>query len=251
MDQNDNTPLSSAQLLGIEFIEILAPSVDSVMPLLTQLGFVLTAKHRRKDVFLFRQNQLKIIINCTQDPALEAYVTEMGIAIFALAFRCDDASAAHSELVKRGAWDASNRSGPMEVNIPGVESIGGTLIYLIDQLREDLSIYDIDFKSLPEEKTAPQKAQLSSFKGFTIQVDSGRKEACLTFFEKVFGFAKTEQGALKLPGKDTLILDLVEAPLTDHDNEFFSSLSFHAVAGSPLTGQQIQGAHCAFDIEVA
>jgi 4-hydroxyphenylpyruvate dioxygenase-like putative hemolysin len=249
MDQNDITPLSTANLLGIEFIEIVAPSLESVTPLMTELGFRLYAKHRRKNVFLFQQNQLKIIINCSQDPTLEAYVGEMGIALFAIAFKCDDASTAHAELIKRGAWDSSNHSGPMEVNIPGIEAMGGTLIYLVDQVRDDLSVYEIDFKTIPS-VAEKLNGSLSHFHEFTIQVDPDRTQTCLTFFERLFGFQAKDEASLQLPGKHAISLRFVEASDEQHNTEFFSKITFKANENSPLRHQIFAGNDRAFAIEV-
>ncbi|BDX01791.1 hypothetical protein MACH16_05390 [Marinomonas pontica] len=250
MGQNGIEPLSTANLLGIEFIEIVAPSLDSVTPLLNQLGFTLSAKHRRKDVFLFRQNQLKIIINCSQDPALQAYVADMGIALFALAFKCDDASAAHAELIKRGAWDSSNHSGPMEVNIPGIESVGGTLIYLVDQVRDDLSVYDIDFKKIAATENAHVSHTLDHYEEFTVQVDPDRAATWVTFFERLFGFQAVDSQCLQLPGQHSARLRFVEMAATQHDNEFFSNVTFKAGEHHPALLQTLASDDRAFAIEV-
>ncbi|MCW4628686.1 MULTISPECIES: hypothetical protein [Marinomonas] len=137
----------------------------------------------------------------------------------------------------------------MEVNIPGIEGIGSTLIYLVDQVRDDLSVYDIDFKTIPStsEKT---HGSLSHFHEFTIQIDPDRTQTCLTFFERLFGFQAKDEASLQLPGKHAASLRFVESSAEQHNTEFFSKITFKANENSPLRHQAFTNDDRAFAIEV-
>src|SRR5207244_1693056 len=77
-----------------------------------------------------------------------------GPSACAMAFRVRDAARAFRRALELGAKPGPLSAGPMELNIPSIEGIGGSLIYLVD-LYGDRTIYDVDFRpvsgaALPE-----------------------------------------------------------------------------------------------------
>lgn len=170
-------------ILGLEFIEIVAQDMEAISSYLQKMGFTLTAKHRRKQVFLFLQGHNKIIVNASDDLTAEAYFNELGISIYALALRCHQAADVYHSVIERGGWDKSNHSGPMEINIPGIEGIGGTSIYFIDQPREKLSVYDIDFIEIDATPSTPQV--IESLNAVNFSVETGRAEALSLWLQRL------------------------------------------------------------------
>jgi 4-hydroxyphenylpyruvate dioxygenase len=71
-----------------------------------------------------------------------------------MAFRVKDAAAALKRAVSLGAKAVASSAGPMELNIPAVEGIGGSLIYLVDRYG-DRTIYDVDFVPTAPTPSAP------------------------------------------------------------------------------------------------
>lgn len=53
----------------------------------------------------------------------------------AIAFRVQDAKAAHERAISLGAWGYAGVAGPGELNIPAIKGIGDLIIYLIDKWR--------------------------------------------------------------------------------------------------------------------
>lgn len=170
-------------ILGLEFIEIVAQDMDAISSYLQKIGFSLTAKHRRKQVFLFQQGQNKIIVNATDDLAAEAYYNELGVSIYAIALRCQQAADLYHSVIERGGWDKSNHSGPMEINIPGIEGVGGTSIYFIDQPREDLSVYDIDFVKMDLQSN--NDTLIDRFTGVNFSVEEGRAASLALWLQRL------------------------------------------------------------------
>jgi 4-hydroxyphenylpyruvate dioxygenase len=64
--------------------------------------------------------------------------------VCALAFRVRDAAKAYARALALGAKDVTGKLGAMELNIPAIEAIGGSLIYLVDR-QGDRTIDDVDF----------------------------------------------------------------------------------------------------------
>jgi 4-hydroxyphenylpyruvate dioxygenase len=65
-----------------------------------------------------------------------------------MAFRVRDAAQALRLAVERGARPVQGPVGPMELNIPAIEGIGGSNLYLVDRYGAQ-EIYDVDFVPLP------------------------------------------------------------------------------------------------------
>src|SRR5260221_50884 len=77
-------------LMGFEFVEFASPTPGVLEPLFEKLGFTLVAKHRSKNVLLYRQGGINFIIN--NEPGQAAYfAAEHGASACGLAFRVKDA----------------------------------------------------------------------------------------------------------------------------------------------------------------
>ncbi|WP_290701064.1 hypothetical protein [Amphritea sp.] len=133
---------------GLEFVEIATADPATLEQLLQQLNFRLVGVHRSKAVKLYRQGELNLIVNAESECKLFLNNQVSGSQIKAFAVKVDDAKLAHEELLHKGAWSCSSSPGAMELNIPGIEIIGGSVLYLINN-NENFSIYDIDFTPIP------------------------------------------------------------------------------------------------------
>jgi 4-hydroxyphenylpyruvate dioxygenase len=129
---------------GFEFVEYAAPEPELLRALFEQLGFVEVAHHRSKDVTLHRQGDINFIINAEADSFAQKFAKIHGPCVCAMAFRVKDACKAYENAVLKGAKVVEQAVGPMELNIPAVEGIGGSRLYLVDRYGES-SIYDVDF----------------------------------------------------------------------------------------------------------
>jgi len=137
---------------GFEFVEYAAPDPAALGRLFEQMGFIAIAKHRSKNVLLYRQGGVNFIVNAEPDSFAQGFARVHGPSICAMAFRVRDAALAYRRTVEQGAWGVEVRPGPMELNIPAIKGIGDSLIYLVDRYpgadgSKDggVSIYDIDF----------------------------------------------------------------------------------------------------------
>src|ERR1700738_2865698 len=130
---------------GFEFVEYTAPDPQLLRTLFERVGFPVVARHRSKNVTLHRQGEINFIINAEPQSAAQAFARLHGPSACAMAFRVRDAAAAFRRALELGAKPGPQSAGPMELNIPCIEGIGGSLIYLVD-LYGERSIYDVDFR---------------------------------------------------------------------------------------------------------
>ena len=133
---------------GFEFVEYTAPDTADLGRLFESMGFTRIARHRSKDVSLYRQGQINFIVNAEPNSLAQRFAREHGPSVCAMAFRVKDAARALRDAVAAGAKEVRGAVGPMELNIPAIEGVGGSLIYLVDR-QTGPSIYDIDFRDGP------------------------------------------------------------------------------------------------------
>jgi 4-hydroxyphenylpyruvate dioxygenase len=172
---------------GFEFVEYTAPDPRQLGALFETMGFRAVARHRSKDVTLYRQGEINFIVNAEPDSFAQAFAKVHGPSVCAIAFRVADAAAAYKRAVELGAKGVPGTGGPMELNIPAIQGIGGSLIYLVDRYG-DHSIYDVDFEYFEGEDAAPAGAGLVTIDHLTHNVHRGRMNEWSDFYTKLFNF---------------------------------------------------------------
>jgi 4-hydroxyphenylpyruvate dioxygenase len=183
---------------GFEFIEYAAPDPAALGRLFTSMGFVAIARHRHKDVTLYRQGDANFIINAEPDSFAQRFARLHGPSICAIAFRVQDAASAYKRALELGAWGFDSKSGPMELNIPAIKGIGDSLIYFVDRWRGkngvkpgvigDISIYDVDFEPVAGTDANPVGCGLTMIDHLTHNVHRGRMREWAEFYERLFNF---------------------------------------------------------------
>ncbi|MCA3261055.1 MAG: 4-hydroxyphenylpyruvate dioxygenase [Telmatospirillum sp.] len=173
---------------GFEFVEYTAPDVKGLETLFVSLGFAAVAKHRSKNVTLYRQGDVNFIVNAEPDSFAQAFARVHGPSACAMAFRVADAPAAFKRAVSLGAKPFAGKVGPMELNIPAIEGIGGSLIYFVDRYGAKGSIYDVDFKPIKGAPANPVGAGLSYIDHLTHNVHRGRMDLWADFYTRLFNF---------------------------------------------------------------
>ena len=176
---------------GFEFVEYAAPDPAALGRLFEQMGFSAIAKHRSKNVLLYRQGDINFIVNAEPGSFAQGFARVHGPSICAMAFRVKDAGRAYAKLIEHGAWGVEAHPGPMELSIPAIKGIGDSLIYLVDRYPVDgagVSIYDIDFVPIAGAEQRPQGAGLVTIDHLTHNVHRGRMDEWASFYERLFNF---------------------------------------------------------------
>ncbi|MDN5844300.1 MAG: 4-hydroxyphenylpyruvate dioxygenase [Alcaligenaceae bacterium] len=175
-------------LAGFEFVEFASPTPDVLEPLFEKLGFSLVARHRSKDVLLYRQGGINFIINRESKSPAAWFAAEHGPSACGLAFRVKDSHNAYERALDLGAQPVEIPTGPMELRLPAIKGIGGAPLYLIDRFGDGDSIYDIDFAFLPGVDRHPEGHGLRLIDHLTHNVYRGRMEFWAGFYERLFNF---------------------------------------------------------------
>ncbi|WP_326544323.1 4-hydroxyphenylpyruvate dioxygenase [Pseudorhodoferax sp.] len=175
-------------LCGFEFVEFASPTPGLLEPLFEKLGFTLVARHRSKNVLLYRQNEINFIVN--NEPRSEAgyFAAEHGPSACGLAFRVRDSHKAYNRALELGAQPVEIGTGPMELRLPAIKGIGGAPLYLIDRFEDGKSIYDIDFEFLPGVDRRPPGHGFQVVDHLTHNVYRGRMTHWAEYYTKLFNF---------------------------------------------------------------
>ena len=178
---------------GFEFVEFCAPERGVLEPVFAVMGFTEIAQHRSKDVHLWRQGGINLIINYEPKSAAWYFAREHGPSACGMAFRVKDARKAYAYLLEKGAEPVNVETGPMELRIPAIRGIGGAILYLVDRYEggergENLSIYDIDFEYLPGVDRHPVGAGFNTIDHLTHNVYGGRMKYWADYYESLFNF---------------------------------------------------------------
>jgi 4-hydroxyphenylpyruvate dioxygenase len=182
---SDTNPMGTD---GFEFVEFTGPDIPYLEGLFTRLGFVAVARHRSKIVTLWRQGDVNFVLNAEPESFAQAFSRVHGPSACAMAFRVADAAAAYRRAVALGGRPAVGRVGPMELNIPAIEGIGGSLLYFVDRYGADGGIYDVDFRWSGERDPHPRGHGLTVIDHLTHNVLRGRMDVWWQFYEKIFNF---------------------------------------------------------------
>ncbi len=175
-------------LCGFEFVEFTAPERGILEPVFKTLGLTHIARHRSKDVDLWRQGGINMIINYEPGTPAAFFAAEHGPSACGMAFRVKDSAKAYAHALEKGAQPVVSETGMMELRLPAIKGIGGSTVYLIDRFKEGNSIYDIDFEYLEGVDIHPVGAGFDIIDHLTHNVYKGRMNYWAEYYEKIFNF---------------------------------------------------------------
>ena len=199
MEKNTNPLLTD----GFEFVEYTAPNragIEQLHKLFELLGFTAVARHRSKDVTLFRQGDINFLVNGTPYTHFAQFAQAHGPSACAMGWRVKDAAKAYAHAVAQGAVPFDTKPGFMELNLPAVYGIGNSVLYFIDRYG-DKTIYDVDFIPIEGADQHPQGVGLNTLDHLTHNVEKGNMDVWSGFYERIANFREIRY--FDIEGKQT------------------------------------------------
>jgi 4-hydroxyphenylpyruvate dioxygenase len=172
---------------GIEFVEYSTSKPQALGQVLEMMGFRPVARHRSREVLLYRQGGMNVIVNAHDSGLPRSVRPSETPVIAAIALRVRDAAAAYKHVLARGAWAVPTNVEVMELNIPAIHGVGTSRIYFVDRTR-DFSIYDVDFIPIPTVELKPPALHGMHFFGLVQYIGVERTEDWTEFYAELFGF---------------------------------------------------------------
>ena len=225
VDERLPEPFNPLGLDGLEFVEYATSQPQAFGTLLEQIGFQPVARHRSREVLLYRQGPMNLIVNSHEARGAAP-------AISAMALRVRDAAFAHRHCLELGAWEMATRASAMELHIPGIHGVGDSLVYFVDRYR-DFSIYDVDFLPIPNAERHPPAVEGLHYFGIVQSIYAERGADWIDFYSHLLGFSELPHGKyFGVIPKGTLLespchsfyLQLVEPPPGAEDAEWEEGL---------------------------
>ena len=180
-------PLNPLGFDGIEFIEFATSKPQALGGVLERMGFRPIARHRSREVELYRQGSMNIIVNAQPADVPRTVEPVERPIVSAFAVRVRDADAAFERARELGAWEIPVRARAMELNIPAIHGVGESLIYFVDRY-DEFSIYDVDFRAIPTVDPHPPAIGGMHFFGIVQYVGPDRTADWFEFYSQIFGF---------------------------------------------------------------
>lgn len=188
------SPDPVSQYNNIAFLEFAVDkaSGEALGEWLCQLGFKETAKHKTKDVTLFEQGEINLILNAQPDSFAQDYYLKHGPSLCATAFRVSDADQSLQRAKAYGCYTYQGRLGPTEQFIPAILAPDGSLQYF---LGNQTDIRATDFNT----ETTNQVDLLQCIDHFSIGIPAQTMDIWTLHFKAIFGFVTEHEVILPDP----------------------------------------------------
>jgi 4-hydroxyphenylpyruvate dioxygenase len=193
MQEHHPEPHNPLGMDGIEFVEYATSQPQQLGAVLQMMGYAQVARHRSREVALYRQGSMNVIVNAHPEALPGMTAPGAHPALSAVALRVRDAGFAYRRALELGAWAMPTRASAMELNIPGIHGVGDSLLYFVDRYR-DFSIYDVDFLPLPDVAERPPALAGMHWFGIVQSVHADRGADWVDFYRHLLGFVPLPGG---------------------------------------------------------
>jgi 4-hydroxyphenylpyruvate dioxygenase len=173
---------------GFEFVEFAHPDPAALHALFTRMGFEPVARHRDRDITLYRQGDVNYLLNADRDSFGGRFADFHGPCAPSMAWRVVDAKHAFEHAVARGATAYTGGAGAKSLDVPAVEGIGGSLIYFVDRYGANGSSYDDEFVWLGARDPRPVGTGIYYLDHLTNNVQRGNMDRWYRFYHDLFNF---------------------------------------------------------------
>ncbi len=195
---------------GVEFVEFTGANYEYYHSLFTRWGFKQISQYennsQKKQIFLYRQNDINFIVNLEKNNFAEKFGQEHGPSICSTGFRFKNASFAHKQAIARGAKMYSGSSSDKGACLfDAIYGIGDSLIYFMDE-QNTQNLYSQIFKIADNDKIVPGVG-FTIVDHFTNNVPVGEMQKWCDFYKQIFNFRETMYFDIR--GKQTSLISKV------------------------------------------
>ncbi len=133
---------------GIEFVEFAADEreAERLADMFRALGFSQAGRHIGKDVAVWRQGEINLVINSEREGFAHASYITHGTSVCDIGLRVDDAKATVERALALDADVFSQPVGPGELKIPAIRGVAGGVIHFIDGTSDLAKVWDVEFQ---------------------------------------------------------------------------------------------------------
>ncbi|WP_424983572.1 4-hydroxyphenylpyruvate dioxygenase [Maritalea sp. S77] len=173
---------------GFEFVEYAHDEPEKLEALFTKMGYTPVAKHKTKNITVWRQGDINYLLNGEKDSFGGRFVDAHGPCAPSMAWRVVDAQHAFDHAVKNGAepYEGDDKS----IDAPAILGIGGSLLYFIEKYGDKGSAYEAEFEWLGEANPRPEGVGFYYLDHLTHNVFRGNMDKWWDFYRDLFNFTQ-------------------------------------------------------------
>lgn len=177
---------------GIEFVEFAADEAEAeeLARMFASLGFVEAGRHVSKDVTLWRQGGINLLINTEREGFAHSSYLVHGTSVCAIGLRVADAAATVARARALGADTFDQPVGPGELAIPAIRGVGGGVMHFVDRKSGLAGLWETDFRLTGGGK-ASADAGLVSIDHLAQTMNYEEMLTWTLFYTSIFATAKT------------------------------------------------------------
>jgi 4-hydroxyphenylpyruvate dioxygenase len=171
---------------GFEFVEFAHPQPDRLAKLFVRMGYSPVARHKTKNIIVYRQGDINFILNAEPGSFATRFVSVHGPCAPSMAWRVVDAKHAFEHAVKLGAEPYTGSDKTLET--PAIKGVGDSLLYFVDRYAAGNSPYAAEFEWTGERDPRPKGAGFYYLDHLTHNVKRGNMDQWFAFYTRLFNF---------------------------------------------------------------
>lgn len=186
---------------GVEFVEFAADEseAEELVTLFHGLGFRQVGRHVSKDVTLFRQGGINLVVNTEREGFAHSSYLVHGTSVYAIGLKVEDAAATVRRARALGAEPFEQAVGPGELTIPAIRGVGGGVVYFVDGKSELAKVWDVEFTPTADPQ-APNAVGLDRIDHVGQTMNYEEMLTWLLFYTAIFRTRKTPMVDVIDPG---------------------------------------------------
>ncbi|MGB5209951.1 MAG: 4-hydroxyphenylpyruvate dioxygenase [Gammaproteobacteria bacterium] len=195
---------------GFEFVEFAAPHAGELHQLFSMMGFTAVARHRSRQVTLYRQGEISFLINEQPDSYAADFARTHGPCACGFAIRVADGEQARAHALSNGAEPITDKADTLALDVPVVEGIGGSVLYLVTD-NSKRSVFEDEYEFFEGVDRNPKGFGLTFIDHLTHNVYQGNMDRWAGFYERIFNFREIRYFDIK-GAKTGLVSRAMTAP---------------------------------------
>jgi 4-hydroxyphenylpyruvate dioxygenase len=163
--------------------------------MLSSLAFRKERGHRSKDVELWRQGAVNIVVNSEVTGSAADARAAHGPCVCDMGLRVSDADQTAGRALMLGAPEFAQPVGSGELKIPAVKGVGGSVVHFIDEKSDLHRVWDIEFDPVPRahgDRSAPPPAGLRRIDHVAQTMRYQEMQSWLTYYLSTFEMQKAD-----------------------------------------------------------
>jgi 4-hydroxyphenylpyruvate dioxygenase len=194
-------PPAAPAVEGFAFIEFAVrdDAESSLAALLEAMGFRRAGRHRSKNVTLYRQGEVNLVINAEAGSFADAQYAIHGPTVCAMSLVADDSVRALNRATSFHCQRFDSRVGAQEAKIPAIYAPDGNLVYFVPADLGLSRLFEADFELTPQGNAPDPGSGVALIDHIALALPVDQLDTWILFCRAVLGMEPGESLELSDP----------------------------------------------------